>query len=248
MIAIPAVDLRGGGCVQLVGGSYDEERIRLEDPPSIARAWLANGFRRIHLVDLDAATGRGDNDDLVRLILADPQLEVQVGGGIRSRETIERLLRDGARYIVVGTRALEETDWLAEMTSLFPNRLIVAADVRGRRVVTRGWAHTLPRDVLDVVTMLNDLPLAGILVTAVHREGLLGGADVPLMAEVSRISRAPITASGGITTIGDLRALDDCGVASAVIGMALYTGVLNPREVTDEFGTMQDHPIGTIPQ
>jgi len=243
MIAIPAVDLREGACVQLVGGSYDEERIRLEDPLSVARTWLAHGFRRIHLVDLDAATGRGDNEELVRLILADKELETQVGGGIRSREAIDHHLRAGARSIVVGTRALEEMDWLAEMTSVFPNQLIVAADVRDRRIVTRGWANTLSLDILDAVTTLNDLPLAGILVTAVHREGLLGGADVRLMEEVSKISLSPVIASGGITSIGDLRALDDCGVAAAVIGMALYTGVLNPREVALEFGIMQDHPI-----
>jgi len=248
MIAIPAVDLRGGACVQLVGGSYDEERIRLDDPPSVARMWFTQGFRRLHLVDLDAATGRGDNGELVRRILADRQLELQVGGGIRSREAIERLIGEGARNIVVGTRALEQMEWLAEMTSIFPNRLMVAADVRDRRVVTRGWAHTLPRDILDVVTMLNDLPLAGILVTAVHREGGLGGTDVPLMEDVSRISQASVIASGGITTINDLRALEDCGVAAAVIGMALYTGVLNPRVVAEEFGMTQGHPIETSHQ
>ena len=235
MIAIPAVDLRGGACVQLVGGSYEQERVRLDDPAAVVRDFAAHGFRRLHLVDLDAATGRGGNAELVRDILADRSLEMQVGGGIRSGETIERLLAEGAQHVVVGTRALEEMDWLAEMTSLFPGELIVAADVRDRRIVTRGWARTLPRNVLDAVDELNDLPLAGILVTAVHKEGRLGGTDLPLMEDVAELSNAPVIASGGIATMNDLRALADRGVAATVIGMALYTGALDPRLVADEF-------------
>jgi phosphoribosylformimino-5-aminoimidazole carboxamide ribotide isomerase len=235
MIAIPAVDLRGGACVQLVGGSYEQERVRLDDPASVVRGFASHGFKRLHLVDLDAATGRGSNEDLVRDILADRPMEMQVGGGIRSGETIERLLAEGARHVVIGTRALEEMAWLAEMTSLFPNELIVAADVRDRRIVTRGWARTLARDILDAVAELNDLPLAGILVTAVHKEGQLRGTDLPLMEDVAELSNAPVIASGGITTMADLRALEDRGVAATVIGMALYTGALDPRLVAEEF-------------
>ncbi len=235
MIAIPAVDLRGGACVQLVGGAYEQERVRLEDPASVARSWAWYGFRRLHLVDLDAATGRGSNEELVREILGDHSMEVQVGGGVKSGETIERLLADGAQRVVVGTRALEEMEWLAEMTSLFPNELIVAADVRDRRVVTRGWSRTLPRDIMDAVAELNALSLAGILVTAVHKEGRLGGTDLPLMEDVAELSEAPVIASGGVTTMDDLRALADRGIAGVVIGMALYTGALDPRLVAEEF-------------
>ncbi len=235
MIAIPAVDLRGGACVQLVGGSYEHERIRLDDPLGVARSWMSHGFRRLHIVDLDAATGRGSNEDIVRDILRERMMDVQVGGGVRSGETIERLLSDGAHRVVVGTRALEEMEWLAEMASLFPNELIVAADVRDRRVVTRGWSRTLPRDILDAVAELNELPLGGLLVTAVHKEGQLRGTDLPLMEDVAELSEAPVIGSGGVTTMDDLRALADRGVAGAVIGMALYTGALDPRVVADEF-------------
>ena len=235
MIAIPAVDLRGGACVQLVGGSYAHERVRLEDPLGVARSWTSFGFRRLHIVDLDAATGRGSNEDIVSDILRERTMEIQVGGGVRSGETIERLLADGAHRVVVGTRALEEMEWLAEMASLFPNELIVAADVRDRRVVTRGWSRTLPRDILDAVAELNELPLAGLLVTAVHKEGQMRGTDLPLMEDVAELSVAPVIGSGGVTTVDDLRALADRGVAAAVIGMALYTGALDPRVVADEF-------------
>ena len=235
MIAIPAVDLRAGACVQLVGGAYEEERVRLDDPLGVARSWTSHGFRRLHIVDLDAATGRGSNEEIVRDILGEHTMDIQVGGGVRSGETIERLLADGAYRVVVGTRALEEMDWLAEMTSLFPNELIVAADVRDRRVVTRGWSRTLPRDILDAVAELNGLALGGLLVTAVHKEGQLGGTDLPLMEDVAELSEAPLIASGGVTTMDDLRALADRGVAGTVIGMALYTGALDPRLVADEF-------------
>ena len=235
VIAIPAIDLREGACVQLVGGSYAREQIRLADPVGVAREWTRHGFKRLHLVDLDAATGRGSNERVVRDILGDTSLDVQVGGGVRSGETIDLLLRDGASWVVLGTRAMEESRWLADTAEAFPGELIVAADVRDRRVVTRGWERTLARDVLDVVEELNDLPLAGVMVTAVHKEGQLRGTDLPLMEDVAERSSFPVYASGGVTTLNDLRSLDDRGVAGAIIGMALYTGTLNAWVVAEEF-------------
>lgn len=235
MIAIPAVDLRDGACVQLVGGAYDAERVRLRDPVAVARGWADMGFERLHVVDLDAATGRGSNNRIVRDILGIDQMAIQVGGGVRSADRIERLLDDGAESVVLGTRAIEESGWLTEMTSRFPGEIIVAADVRDRRVVTRGWRHTLARDVIDLVEELNALPLAGLLVTAVHKEGRLAGTDLPLMEDVADASRHPVIASGGITSVADLRALDDRGVSAAVIGMALYAGTMDARLVAEEF-------------
>jgi phosphoribosylformimino-5-aminoimidazole carboxamide ribotide isomerase len=237
MIAIPAVDLREGACVQLVGGSYANEAMRLDNPIEVARGWMRDGFQRIHVVDLDAATGRGDNAATVRDILADVPASIQVGGGIRSGDTIERLLQEGASWIVLGTRALEEPEWLAGTASSFPGQLIVAADVRERQVVTRGWARTLSRSVLDVVEQLNDIPLGGVLVTAVHREGQLAGTDLFLMEDVAELSVHPVIASGGISSIGDLRELAERGIAAAVIGMALYTGALDARSVAEEFAS-----------
>ena len=235
MIAIPAVDLRGGACVQLVGGSYAQERVRLTDPVGVARHWVQLGFQLLHVVDLDAATGRGTNAPLMGELIAECGADVQAGGGVRAVEAIERLLADGAERVVGGTRALEEPGWLEEMVSLYPWELIVAADVRERRVVTRGWARTLSRDVLGVVEELNELPLAGVLVTAVHREGQLAGADLPLMEDAAEASVHPVLASGGISTMQDLRPLADRGVAGAIIGMALYTGALDAQAVAEEF-------------
>ncbi len=235
MIAIPAIDLRGGYCVQLVGGDYGEERVRLDDPPAIAREWARAGFSRLHLVDLDAATGRGANAVVVREILREASGPVQVGGGIREESQIERLLDDGAAWVVVGTRAVEDEDWRAEMAHRFPGRLIVAADVRDRRIVTRGWAETSRLDVIDFVESMAGLPLGGVLVTAVHMEGLVGGTDLPLMEDVAEACEWPVFASGGVSSAGDLRALEHRGVAGAVLGMALYTGALDARRTAEEF-------------
>ena len=245
MIVLPAVDLRGGACVQLVGGSYENEPLRLENPVAVARDWARHGFRALHIVDLDAATGRGSNLELVREIVRElgsegSGLELQVGGGVRSLSAIEELITDGVNRVIVGTRAVEEPDWLAEAAHAFPGRLIVAADVRDRRVTVRGWTRTLQRDILDYIDEeLNGLPLAGVLVTAVHREGQMAGTDLPLMEDVAELSRAPLYASGGVTTLADLRRLEERGVAAAVVGMALYTGALNPWVVAEDFAEME---------
>ena len=236
MIAIPAVDLRDGVCVQLVGGSFAQEKVRLENPVNVARSWEHYGFHRLHVVDLDAATGRGSNISIVRSLLFDSGIPIQVGGGVRSGELVEELLDAGASRVIVGTRAIEEPEWLAELAARHPGEIIVACDVRERRVTTRGWAHTLPLDILDVVEELNPLPLAGLLVTAVHREGQMQGTDLPLMEDVAEASHFPVFASGGVATMQDLRALEHRGMAGVVIGMALYTGALDPIVVAGEFG------------
>ncbi|MCU0617803.1 MAG: 1-(5-phosphoribosyl)-5-[(5-phosphoribosylamino)methylideneamino]imidazole-4-carboxamide isomerase [Gemmatimonadaceae bacterium] len=235
MIVIPAVDLRDGKCVQLVGGEYDQESVRLDDPPAVARDWVRQGFTRLHVVDLDAATGRGHNTEIIRELVRDAGVPVQVGGGVRDADRIEALLEQGASWVVVGTRAVEDIAWLEEMSARFPQQLIVAADVRERKVVTRGWAKTLPLDVVSYVEEIAAFPLAGALVTAVHKEGQMQGTDLPLMEDVADASPWPVFASGGVTTLDDLRALDHRGVSGAVLGMALYTGAIEPRRILDEF-------------
>lgn len=235
MIAIPAVDLREGACVQLVGGRYEEERVRLDDPLEVAREWARQGFRELHVVDLDAALGRGSNAAVVEEIVRHCGMRVQVGGGVRDEARIEALLDLGVARVVVGTRALEDERWLEEMALRFPAALLVAADVRDRQVVTRGWERTLPRDIVETTEALAALPLAGLMVTAVHREGLMEGPDWHLLDDVVEASAHPLIASGGIGGIDDLRELAERGVAAAVMGMALYTGALDPRAVAEEF-------------
>jgi phosphoribosylformimino-5-aminoimidazole carboxamide ribotide isomerase len=236
MIAIPAIDLREGACVQLVGGSYADERVRVKDPLDALKRWRAHGFKTFHVVDLDAAMGKGSNESAIHALLEfEPGLNFSVGGGVRSTAKVDALLTLGATSVVVGTRAIEDADWLREVAERFPGRVVVAADVKGREVVTRGWTAGSARDIASVLESLRDLPLGGLLVTAVHKEGQMDGVDLPLMEEVVRASRHPLSASGGVTTLEDLRALGRVGASGAVIGMALYTGKLDAGEVAREF-------------
>lgn len=235
MIAIPAIDIRDAACVQLIDGSSEAEQLQLDDPPGVAHRWDFAGFRRVHIVDLDAAAGHGSNAGTIREVLRATSMEAQVGGGVRDEERIGTLLRDGAQRIVLDIRAVESPNWLADMAEVFPGMLIVAADVRDRHILTRGWVRVLDRYILDLIDDLNTLPLAGVMVTAVHKEGLMEVTDLSLMEDVVDESEHPVCASGGISTIGDLRALQDRGVASVVVGMALYTGALNPAMVAEEF-------------
>ena len=242
MIAIPAVDLRAGRCVQLVGGDYAQERVRLDDPVEVAREWVRAGFARLHVVDLDAATGRGSNRALIGELLRAVAREtggavpVQVGGGVREEEDIAALLDEGAAAVVVGTRAVEDEAWRETMALRYPGQLVLAADVRGRQVVTRGWSSTSTLDVGELVRDCAGLPLAALLVTAVQLEGRMEGTDLPLMEELAEQAAAPLLASEGVASADDLRALAHRGVAGAVLGMALYTGALDARHTAEEFG------------
>jgi phosphoribosylformimino-5-aminoimidazole carboxamide ribotide isomerase len=244
MQVIPAIDLRDGACVQLVGGSYADERVRIPNPVSVAEKWASLGFGRIHLVDLDAATGQGSNREIVRAILRpgatkwisrEKCLRVQCGGGVRDLDTIAELLAAGASEVVLGTRAIEDRAWLEGAVSLYPNKIIVAADTRARRVVTRGWSETASQNVIDFVDELSPLPLSAILITAVEREGRMEGPDVSLMRELALRSKPPLQASGGVRNADDLRALAELGVSAAIVGMALYTGALDPQTIIEEF-------------
>jgi phosphoribosylformimino-5-aminoimidazole carboxamide ribotide isomerase len=235
LIAIPAIDLRESACVQLAADAYDKELIRIPDPVGVAIAWRQYGFNELHVIDLDAVGGRGSNPDQIREILNATDADVQVGGGIRTKERVQQLLGEGAQRVIIGTRALEDPEWLSETASLFPGSIVVAADVRERRVLSHGWTRTHSKLVLDLIEELNDLPLAGVMVTAVHKEGAMQGTDLPLMEDIFEIAEFPVYASGGLRTINHLRSLADCGVAAAIIGMPLYSGELDPRVVAEEF-------------
>ncbi|MDQ6690388.1 MAG: 1-(5-phosphoribosyl)-5-[(5-phosphoribosylamino)methylideneamino] imidazole-4-carboxamide isomerase [Gemmatimonadota bacterium] len=235
MQVIPAIDLRDGACVQLVGGSYADERVRIQNPAAVAENWARLGFGRIHLVDLDAATGCGSNRKIVRAILIADGTKIQCGGGVRDFDTIGELLAAGASEVVLGTRAIEDRAWLEGVVRAYPNRIIVAADTKGRQLVTRGWLKTESRNVIDFIDELGSLKLAAVLVTAVEREGRMEGPDLSLMGDLALRSKLPIQASGGISSLDDIRRLDELGVHAAIVGMALYTGALDPETIIEDF-------------
>ena len=235
MKVYPAVDLRAGACVQLVGGRYEDEPVRLDDAPGVAARWGAFGFAALHVVDLDAATARGHNAAIVGEVIAQAGVPVQAGGGVRDDEAVRRLVALGAWRVVAGTRAVEDPAWLAGVATAWPGRIVVALDARDGRVVTHGWSRAAALDPAAAAAALNGLPLAGVLVTAVHREGRMAGPDMALVDAVRARTTLPLVVSGGIATLGQLRDLESCGVDAAVVGMALYTGRMDPAQVAAEF-------------
>jgi phosphoribosylformimino-5-aminoimidazole carboxamide ribotide isomerase len=238
VIAYAAIDLRGGRVVQLVGGRPEDERISLPDPAAVARDWVDCGFAALHVVDLDAALGSGHNRQAVELVLrAAGTVPVQVGGGVRTTDQAAALLDAGAARIVVGTRAVQDRAWLAELADRWPDRVVVAADVRGDEVVVNGWTAGAGCTADAFLAGLAGLPLAGALVTDVSREGRMAGADTDRFAHLARQSPHPVLASGGVAGADDLAALAAAGVAGAVLGMALYTGALDARAVARDYCT-----------
>jgi phosphoribosylformimino-5-aminoimidazole carboxamide ribotide isomerase len=238
VIAYAAVDLRGGRVVQLVGGVPEHERVSLEDPPAVARGWVDAGFAALHVVDLDAALGTGSNADAIADVAGVAgSARLQVGGGIRSTERAEEVFDAGADRIVVGTRAVRDRAWLAALADRWPGRVVVAADVLGDEVVVAGWTESSGIPAEAFLRSLADLPVAAVLVTDVSREGRMAGADTPRFERLVQASPHPLLASGGIAGADDLAALARAGAAGVVLGMALYTGAVDPRAVAREYGT-----------
>jgi phosphoribosylformimino-5-aminoimidazole carboxamide ribotide isomerase len=235
MIVYPAIDLRGGRVVQLIGGRTEHERVNLPDPVAVARRFVEQGFRALHVVDLDGALQEGGNATAIRSIIGAVDVPVQVGGGVRDDETVRGWLAAGAARVIVGTRAIEDRAWLEDTAQRFPDRVVVAADVRNGAIVTHGWKRSSGVPLADFLGSVDALPLAGLLVTDVGREGRLAGVDAELFGVVAATAPAPIIAAGGIRSLQDLRDLDAAGIAGAVVGTALYTGAIDPGAVTEEF-------------
>jgi phosphoribosylformimino-5-aminoimidazole carboxamide ribotide isomerase len=237
MIVIPAIDLRGGRCVQLRGGRPDDEQVSLPDPIAVAERWWESGFAHLHIVDLDAALGEGDNRELITEITAATPAETQIGGGVRSNDAVDALLEAGADRIIVGTRAVDDPTWLSALSRAHPDTVVLAADVRDGKVLQKGWteASELTADELFARTL--DLPLAGVLCTDVAREGRLEGIAPWTVRPLIKRSPHPISVAGGITTLDEIRTLQNWGAAGAVLGMALYTETLDPPTVARKWGS-----------
>jgi len=236
MIAAPAVDLRQGRCVQLIGGRPEDGKVSLPDPVARALTWWEMGFEDLHVVDLDAALSRGHNRDVIRDIVEATGATVQVGGGVRDTSSVEEILDLGVERVIVGTRAIDDPLWLEKTAEEYPGRILVAADVRDGEVLRKGWTQSSGISISDLLQRLHLYPLAGVLCTDVAREGRMEGIDLNTAESVIRGTRHPAWISGGITTMTELRALDQAGAAGAVLGMAIYTGVIPPEQVAKEFG------------
>jgi phosphoribosylformimino-5-aminoimidazole carboxamide ribotide isomerase len=231
MQVIPAIDLRGGRCVRLRQGDFDQETIFGEDPAAMAARWESEGATRIHLVDLDGAkAGHPINVEAVRNILERVGVPVQLGGGIRDEATIAAWLESGIERVVVGTQALRDPDWFGHMARVYPDRLLLGLDARDGRVAAEGWLETSDVDALDLARRFDALPIAGLVYTDIARDGTLEGPNLGAISAMARAVRSPVIASGGVGTLEDLHRLAELPIAGCLVGRALYEGKLTLRE------------------
>ena len=240
MLLVPAIDIRGGRCVRLLQGRFDAETVYADDPTDVLAQYLELGARRIHVVDLDGARAgsQGNRDTLARLVTAAPEQALQVGGGVRTRQTAEDLLSLGLARVVVGSVAVSQPaevgTWLRE---LGPDRVVLAFDVRldasgTPRLATHGWEDQTDTSLWEAVDGYLAAGLRHVLCTDVARDGALTGPNLGLYAEaVRRFPGVEWQASGGVSSVDDLHALADTGVASVVSGKALLEGRLDPKEL-----------------
>jgi phosphoribosylformimino-5-aminoimidazole carboxamide ribotide isomerase len=225
MQVIPAIDLRGGRCVRLRQGDFDQETVFGDDPAAMALRWQSDGAERIHLVDLDGAkSGRPVNVDAVKLIVEHVGVPCQLGGGLRDQATIAAWLSSGLDRVVVGTQALRDPDWFARMAELFPGRLLLGLDARDGRVATEGWIDVSSIQALTFARQFESLPIAGIIYTDIERDGMLGGPNLESIAALAGSVKTPVIASGGIGELKDLDHLAALPVAGCIVGRALYEG------------------------
>jgi phosphoribosylanthranilate isomerase len=222
---LPAVDVQAGKAVQLVQGVAGSEKT-FGDPVEAALSWQSAGAEWIHLVDLDAAFGRGDNRELLAEIVGRLDLKVEMSGGIRDDESLEAAMATGCRRVNIGTAALERPDWCAKAIATYGDRVAVGLDVRGRTLAARGWTSE-GGDLYELLERLDGEGCARYVVTDVNKDGMLQGPNLDLLANVCAATDRPVVASGGITELADLEALMgmvEQGVEGAIVGTALYEG------------------------
>lgn len=243
MLLIPAIDLKDGRCVRLRQGRMDDETVFSDDPVQMAGRWLSEGARRLHLVDLNGAfAGEPVNGDAIRgIATAYPDLPIQVGGGIRDEATIEAYLKAGVRYCIIGTRAVEEPEFVARACKAFPGHVIVGLDAKDGQVAIKGWAEVTEHRVEDLCRRFEADGVEAVVYTDIGRDGMMTGPNVAATLALAKAVSIPVIASGGITHLDDIRALcvaaRQGGITAAITGRAIYEGTLDFAEgqrVADE--------------
>ena len=223
----PAIDIRGGRCVRLVQGDYDQETVYGFNPADMAVRFQADGATGLHLVDLDGARDGGNpNQKQIAEVVNEVNVPCQLGGGIRNEKTIRDYLDLGLSRLIVGTKALTDAAWLVEMCGKYPGKLLVAIDARDGRVSTDGWKKTSETNAVDLAQKISANAIAGIIYTDIAKDGMLGGPNITAMQEMVSAVDVPVIASGGVTTAEDVARLTTVGVEGCVVGRALYEGHL----------------------
>ena len=233
MVIIPAIDVKDGRCVRLKQGDMSTATVYSDDPVAVARHWLAQGARRLHVVDLNgAAAGRPKNEGVIRQIVkaVGDAIPVQLGGGIRDLDTIEKYLDDGVTYIVIGTAAVKNPGFLHDACTAFGGHIIVALDAKDGKVAVEGWSKLTGHDVVDLAKKFEDYGVEAVLYTDIGRDGMLTGVNVEATVKLARELRIPVIASGGLTGLVDVEqlcAIESEGIMGVITGRALYQGTVD---------------------
>lgn len=235
MLIIPAIDLKDGNCVRLRQGLMEDSTVFSDDPVAMAAQWVEQGCRRLHLVDLNGAfDGEPVNGEIVTAIAkAYPELPIQIGGGIRTAATIEYYLNAGVSYVIIGTKAVKEPEFVTEMCKQFAGHIIVGLDAKDGLVATDGWAEVSDVKATDLAKRFEKDGVSSIVYTDIARDGMMQGVNVEATLAMARASSIPVIASGGITNMDDIHALSavsDQGICGAITGRAIYEGTLNMAE------------------
>jgi phosphoribosylformimino-5-aminoimidazole carboxamide ribotide isomerase len=233
MLLIPAIDLKNGHCVRLRQGDMKDSTTFSEDPAAVARRWIDAGARRLHLVDLNGAfAGKPVNEGAIKAILAEvgDEIPVQLGGGIRDLDTIERYLDDGLSYIIIGTAAVKNPGFLRDACTAFGGHIIVGLDARDGKVATDGWSKLTGHEVVDLGRKFQDYGVEALIYTDIGRDGMLTGINIEATVKLAEALTIPVIASGGLSSIADVErlcAVADVGIDGVICGRAIYSGDLD---------------------
>jgi phosphoribosylformimino-5-aminoimidazole carboxamide ribotide isomerase len=234
MIVIPAIDLKDGKCVRLAQGDFERVTVYADDPVAMARNWQVQGAARLHLVDLDGSlAGTPKNSDLIRDIIQAVSLPVQVGGGIRNRETIENYLAMGVAYVILGTAALRDEQFVRQVCRAYEGRIILGIDAGDGKVAIQGWTENTSASPVSLAQRYADEGLAAIIYTDIKRDGVGTGVNIESTKALAQAVNVPVIASGGVAGVADitqLMGIEEFGVAGVIVGKALYSGALSLAE------------------
>ena len=240
MLIIPAIDIKDGRCVRLKQGDMDAATVFSEEPERMAAHWRAEGAQRLHIVDLNGAVaGKPKNEAVIRKIIAaaGDDMPVQLGGGIRDLDTVERYLDDGVSYVIIGTAAVKNPGFLHDACGAFPGHIIVGLDARDGKVATDGWSKLTGHDVIDLAKKFEDYGAEAIIYTDIGRDGMLGGINIEATQRLAQAMTIPVIASGGLASVKDIKSLkgiESEGVIGVIAGRAIYDGTLDFKKALAE--------------